>query len=363
MDLGQAQLILRQVPAGGGQAAGSLQADRFTGTNFLRLLLLRYLFCSTTLRLHRAFRGPSFYPACRPPLPEQELAESAPLQKLLLDLALVFDTRALFGLGEHGSSRGPQLGVRLVADQTVAIAVVSLAAGYEHPSSELTAQHGSRRRCCSDGKNRHSPVAMQSRSTVHITMFSSWPPIAIRQELPVPPGAKSFRASFIGTSSCQRVESGIVAKAASGRHFRRPRCRRSGRPQAYRKFANCRRCTDYSRGNGAVVVLASVSRSEQAGTSRMKPMQLTFSTSAILKAGQLSTDQLSRQPRQAAWMSGSCSSHCTHSEEHQVLASNAKPDVAQPAGRIAEAGGQTLQGAPHAAQILKVSPNRKVRNI
>ncbi|PAA60734.1 hypothetical protein BOX15_Mlig029701g1 [Macrostomum lignano] len=105
MDWDRAQLILDKfLLEAGRQLARFRQIDvaylQFYRDDFLRLLLLRYLFCSTTLRLHRAFRGPSFYPACRPPLPEQELAESAPLQKLLLDLALVFDTRALFGLGD-----------------------------------------------------------------------------------------------------------------------------------------------------------------------------------------------------------------------------------------------------------------------
>uniref|UniRef100_A0A1I8HEB9 Protein SCAI n=1 Tax=Macrostomum lignano TaxID=282301 RepID=A0A1I8HEB9_9PLAT len=79
--------------------------------DFLRLLVLRYLFCSACLRLHRSFRGPRYYPASLPPLPEQLLLEggvvsgsaggggAVGLQRLVLDLANLMNARAAFSYG------------------------------------------------------------------------------------------------------------------------------------------------------------------------------------------------------------------------------------------------------------------------
>ena len=92
----------------------SLLADEF-----LRLLLLRFLFCSLALRLHRAFRTPppatqtpnqqqqqqqqqhpprplSYLPSCHPPLPENELLAQPALQRLLLDMASALNCRHHF---------------------------------------------------------------------------------------------------------------------------------------------------------------------------------------------------------------------------------------------------------------------------
>ncbi|ENN79886.1 hypothetical protein YQE_03705, partial [Dendroctonus ponderosae] len=60
---------------------------QFFGDDFLRLLLLRYIFCEVVLHLHRAFRGRQYRPRCQPPLPEAELLENPALQHLVLDLA------------------------------------------------------------------------------------------------------------------------------------------------------------------------------------------------------------------------------------------------------------------------------------
>ncbi|VDN14670.1 unnamed protein product [Dibothriocephalus latus] len=76
----------------------------FLGVDFLRVFILRYCFCSMVLQMHRDFRGPSFYPACYPPLPESELMESHLLQKLFFDLATLFDSVSLFATASKSSA-------------------------------------------------------------------------------------------------------------------------------------------------------------------------------------------------------------------------------------------------------------------
>lgn len=68
----------------------------FFGDDFLRLLLLRYVFCCVVLQLHRAFRGRQYRPRCQPPLPDQDLLEHPSLQHLVLDLATHLDVRHHF---------------------------------------------------------------------------------------------------------------------------------------------------------------------------------------------------------------------------------------------------------------------------
>lgn len=69
---------------------------QFFGDDFLRLLLLRYVFCDVVLHLHRAFRGRQFRPRCQPPLPDAELLEHVSLQHLVLDLAAHLEVRSHF---------------------------------------------------------------------------------------------------------------------------------------------------------------------------------------------------------------------------------------------------------------------------
>lgn len=74
---------------------------QFFGDDFLRVLLLRHVFCYAVLRLHRGFRGPTFYPTSYPPLAPDELLEQPTLLKLVLELASLLETRMLFHeLGE-----------------------------------------------------------------------------------------------------------------------------------------------------------------------------------------------------------------------------------------------------------------------
>ncbi|XP_044734117.1 protein SCAI [Chrysoperla carnea] len=69
---------------------------QFFGDDFLRLLLLRYIFCDVVLHLHRGFKGRQYRPRCQPPLPEAELLEHPALQHLVLDLAAHLEVRGHF---------------------------------------------------------------------------------------------------------------------------------------------------------------------------------------------------------------------------------------------------------------------------
>lgn len=69
---------------------------QFFGDDFLRLLLLRYVFCDVVLHLHRGFKGRQYRPRCQPPLPEADLLEHPSLQHLVFDLAAHLEVRAHF---------------------------------------------------------------------------------------------------------------------------------------------------------------------------------------------------------------------------------------------------------------------------
>lgn len=72
---------------------------QFYGDEFLRLLMIRFVFCSTTLRLHKLFREARSFPESYPPLPKQEMVESSLLQKHVLELAAMLDVQNLFSDG------------------------------------------------------------------------------------------------------------------------------------------------------------------------------------------------------------------------------------------------------------------------
>ncbi|MFT7817537.1 protein SCAI isoform X3 [Arapaima gigas] len=70
---------------------------QFYGDEFLRLLLIRFVFCSATLRLHKLFRQESrSFPESYPQLPKQDTVESSLLQKHILELAAMLDVQGLF---------------------------------------------------------------------------------------------------------------------------------------------------------------------------------------------------------------------------------------------------------------------------
>ncbi|XP_051521465.1 protein SCAI-like isoform X4 [Myxocyprinus asiaticus] len=69
---------------------------QFYGDEFLRLLMIRFVFCCITLRLHKLFRETRSFPESYPPLPKQEMMESSLLQKHVLELAAMLDVQNLF---------------------------------------------------------------------------------------------------------------------------------------------------------------------------------------------------------------------------------------------------------------------------
>lgn len=69
---------------------------QFFGDDFLRTLILRFVFCDVTLRLHRSFRGRHMRPRCEPPLPGPELLEHPSLAHIILQLATQLDVRGHF---------------------------------------------------------------------------------------------------------------------------------------------------------------------------------------------------------------------------------------------------------------------------
>ncbi|XP_058632162.1 protein SCAI isoform X3 [Onychostoma macrolepis] len=72
---------------------------QFYGDEFLRLLMIRFVFCCTTLRLHKLFREARSFPESYPSLPKQEMVESSLLQKHVLELAAMLDVQNLFSDG------------------------------------------------------------------------------------------------------------------------------------------------------------------------------------------------------------------------------------------------------------------------
>ncbi|XP_063837575.1 protein SCAI [Ostrinia nubilalis] len=64
----------------------------FIGDDFLRLLLLRFVFCEAVLRMHRLFRGRTHRPRCSPPMPE-DLFDHPTLVHIILDIANVLQIR------------------------------------------------------------------------------------------------------------------------------------------------------------------------------------------------------------------------------------------------------------------------------
>lgn len=68
---------------------------QFFGDDFLRTILLRYIFCDVVLRIHMSFRGRHQRPRCEPPLPA-DLLEHPSLSHIVLQLASALDVRDQF---------------------------------------------------------------------------------------------------------------------------------------------------------------------------------------------------------------------------------------------------------------------------
>ncbi|KAK0158096.1 hypothetical protein PV327_011122, partial [Microctonus hyperodae] len=69
---------------------------QFFGDDFLRLLVVRYVFCDVVLHLHRLFRGRHQRPCCHPSLPEADVLQHPALHHIVLDLAACIDARDHF---------------------------------------------------------------------------------------------------------------------------------------------------------------------------------------------------------------------------------------------------------------------------
>ncbi|XP_063066486.1 protein SCAI [Engraulis encrasicolus] len=69
---------------------------QFYGDEFLRLLMIRFVFCSATLRLHKLFRESRSFPDSYPQLPKQDTVENTALQKHVHELAAMLDVQNLF---------------------------------------------------------------------------------------------------------------------------------------------------------------------------------------------------------------------------------------------------------------------------
>lgn len=72
---------------------------QFFGDDFLRTLILRFVFCDVVLRLHRGFRGRHMRPRCEPQLPANELLEHPSLSHIIFQLASALDVRGHFSEG------------------------------------------------------------------------------------------------------------------------------------------------------------------------------------------------------------------------------------------------------------------------
>lgn len=64
--------------------------------DFLRLIILRFIFCYTIMRLHRLFRSTNYYPRSYPALPDLELIQHPALKQIISDLTVTLDIRTLF---------------------------------------------------------------------------------------------------------------------------------------------------------------------------------------------------------------------------------------------------------------------------
>ncbi|KAG5272084.1 hypothetical protein AALO_G00161480 [Alosa alosa] len=69
---------------------------QFYGDEFLRLLMIRFVFCSATLRLHKLFRESRSFPESYPQLPKPDTVENTALQKHVHQLAAMLDVQNLF---------------------------------------------------------------------------------------------------------------------------------------------------------------------------------------------------------------------------------------------------------------------------
>ncbi|XP_022687352.1 protein SCAI-like isoform X2 [Varroa jacobsoni] len=73
------------------------------GDDFLRLLMLRFIFAHVVIKLHRLFKIPgcNYAPRSFPPMPETEVLDHPALKRAVYELATVLEVRSLFTEGEE----------------------------------------------------------------------------------------------------------------------------------------------------------------------------------------------------------------------------------------------------------------------
>lgn len=64
--------------------------------DFLRLIIFRFIFCYTIMRLHRLFRNTNHLPRSYPCLPDLELIQHPVIKQIISDLTVTLDIRSLF---------------------------------------------------------------------------------------------------------------------------------------------------------------------------------------------------------------------------------------------------------------------------
>ncbi|XP_065068851.1 protein SCAI-like isoform X2 [Rhopilema esculentum] len=69
--------------------------EQFLGDEFLRLILLKFIFCFQSLRLHKDFKGASYYPSASPSISNEVLNHKG-FARHLLELASLLDARDAF---------------------------------------------------------------------------------------------------------------------------------------------------------------------------------------------------------------------------------------------------------------------------
>ncbi|XP_074603750.1 protein SCAI [Brevipalpus obovatus] len=70
---------------------------QFYTDDFIRLLMLRFIFCCSVMRMHRLFRqGRNFFPKSHPSLPENEIFDHPALKHAIFEMAITLDIRSMF---------------------------------------------------------------------------------------------------------------------------------------------------------------------------------------------------------------------------------------------------------------------------
>ncbi|XP_046912223.1 protein SCAI [Dermatophagoides farinae] len=70
---------------------------QFYSDDFLRLQMLRFIFCCVVLRMHRLFRVRRTYiPKSHPPIPDNDILDAPSLRRLILETSVLLDIRSLF---------------------------------------------------------------------------------------------------------------------------------------------------------------------------------------------------------------------------------------------------------------------------